>query len=145
MRILLTSSASHVPPRGGSTRSNLAWLAALAASGHACRVVGGALTPDTPEKMTLVRRELEDQEIGPLRRPRFMRWPTRSGEPPFFRSRFGSFNPIGCWFLPKTSAKACCAPRTKPLPAALSTWRTLRSSIRSARRVGIPTARARLW
>ncbi len=65
MRILLTSSASHVPPRGGSTRSNLAWLAALAASGHACRVVGGALTPDTPEKVTLVRRELEDQEIGP--------------------------------------------------------------------------------
>jgi glycosyltransferase involved in cell wall biosynthesis len=64
MRILLASSASHVPPRGGSTRSNLAWLAALAASGHACRVVGGALTPDTPEKMTLVRRELEDQEIG---------------------------------------------------------------------------------
>jgi glycosyltransferase involved in cell wall biosynthesis len=65
MRILLASSASHVPPRGGSTRSNLAWLAALAAGGHGCRVVGGALTPDTPEKMTLVRRELEDQEIGP--------------------------------------------------------------------------------
>jgi glycosyltransferase involved in cell wall biosynthesis len=65
MRILLTSSASHVPPRGGSTRSNLAWLAALAASGHACRVVGGALAPDTPEKMTLVRRELEDQGMGP--------------------------------------------------------------------------------
>jgi glycosyltransferase involved in cell wall biosynthesis len=66
MRILLASSASHVPPRGGSTRSNLAWLAALAASGHACRVVGGALTTDTPEKVTLVRRELEDQEIGAL-------------------------------------------------------------------------------
>jgi len=65
MRILLASSASHIPPRGGSTRSNLAWLAALAASGHACRVVAGALTPDTPEKMTLVRRELEDQEAGP--------------------------------------------------------------------------------
>src|SRR6266852_4135636 len=64
MRILLASSASRVPPRGGATRSNLAWLAALAASGHACRVVGGALTPDTPEKMTLVRRELEDQEMG---------------------------------------------------------------------------------
>jgi glycosyltransferase involved in cell wall biosynthesis len=64
MRILLASSASHVPPRGGSTRSNLAWLAALAASGHVSRVVGGALTPDTPEKVILVRRELEDQEIG---------------------------------------------------------------------------------
>ena len=65
MRILLASSASHVPPRGGSTRSNLAWLAALAAGGHGCRVVGGALTPDTPEKITQVRRELEEQEIGP--------------------------------------------------------------------------------
>jgi len=65
MRILLASSASHVPPRGGSTRSNLAWLAALSVAGHACRVVGGALTPDTPEKVSLVRRELEDQETAP--------------------------------------------------------------------------------
>src|SRR5713226_8109413 len=63
MRLLLTSSASHVPPRGGSTRSNLAWLDALAKSGHACRVVAGALTTDTPEKVALARRELEDQEI----------------------------------------------------------------------------------
>ncbi len=63
MRILLTSSASHVPPRGGSTRSNLAWLEALAAGGHACRVVGGALSTDTPEKLAQVRHELEDQQI----------------------------------------------------------------------------------
>jgi glycosyltransferase involved in cell wall biosynthesis len=63
MRILLTSSASHVPPRGGSTRSNLAWLDALAAGGHACRVVGGALSTDTPEKLAQVRHELEDQQI----------------------------------------------------------------------------------
>ena len=63
MRILLTSSASHVPPRGGSTRSNLAWLDALAAGGHTCRVVGGALSTDTPEKLTQVRHELEDQQI----------------------------------------------------------------------------------
>ena len=54
MRILLTSSASHVPPRGGSTRSNLAWLEALAAGGHACRVVGGALSTDTPERLAQV-------------------------------------------------------------------------------------------
>jgi glycosyltransferase involved in cell wall biosynthesis len=92
MRILLASSASHVPPRGGSTRSNLAWLAALAASGHACRVVGGALTPDTPEKMTLVRRELEDQEIGatspeihavadPVRRAAVLREQVREFQP----------------------------------------------------------------
>jgi glycosyltransferase involved in cell wall biosynthesis len=65
MRILLASSASHLPPRGGSTRSNLAWLATLSAGGHPCRVVGGALNPDTAEKVTLVRRELEDQETVP--------------------------------------------------------------------------------
>jgi len=35
MRVILASSASHVPPRGGSTRSNLAWLDALRASGRA--------------------------------------------------------------------------------------------------------------
>jgi glycosyltransferase involved in cell wall biosynthesis len=63
MRILLTSSASHVPPRGGSTRSNLAWLDALAARGHACRVVGGALSADTADKLAQVCRELEDQQI----------------------------------------------------------------------------------
>lgn len=63
MRILLTSSASHVPPRGGSTRSNLAWIETLAAGGHTCRVVGGALSTDTPEKLALVRHELEDQQI----------------------------------------------------------------------------------
>lgn len=39
MRILLTSNASYDPPRGGSTRSNLKWLAHLAAQGHACLVV----------------------------------------------------------------------------------------------------------
>ena len=64
MRILLASSASHVPPRGGSTRSNLAWLAALRAEGHTCRIVGGTLVADTPEKMALARRELEDQETS---------------------------------------------------------------------------------
>ena len=39
MRILLASTASYVPPRGGSTRSNLKWLDALTANGHVCRVV----------------------------------------------------------------------------------------------------------
>jgi glycosyltransferase involved in cell wall biosynthesis len=64
MRIILASSASHVPPRGGSTRSNLAWLDALRASGHSCRVVAGALVSDTPEKLALLRRETEDQDTG---------------------------------------------------------------------------------
>lgn len=61
MRILLASSASHVPPRGGSTRSNLAWLDALAAHGHTCRIVAGALSAATAEKLAEIRRETEDQ------------------------------------------------------------------------------------
>jgi glycosyltransferase involved in cell wall biosynthesis len=43
MRILLTSNASYAPPRGGSTRSNLAWLSELVRHGHTCRVVCAAL------------------------------------------------------------------------------------------------------
>jgi glycosyltransferase involved in cell wall biosynthesis len=39
MKVLLTSNASYDPPRGGSTRSNLVWLDALADTGHPCRVV----------------------------------------------------------------------------------------------------------
>ena len=42
MRILLTATASYVPPRGGATRSNLIWLDQMARAGHACRVVCGA-------------------------------------------------------------------------------------------------------
>jgi glycosyltransferase involved in cell wall biosynthesis len=42
MRILLTSNASYVPPRGGATRSNLIWLDHLARSGHECRIVCGS-------------------------------------------------------------------------------------------------------
>jgi glycosyltransferase involved in cell wall biosynthesis len=64
MRILLASSASHVPPRGGSTRSNLAWLDALASHGHTCRIVGGALNRGTAEKQAEIRRETEDQDTG---------------------------------------------------------------------------------
>jgi len=39
MRVLLTSNASYDPPRGGSTRSNLAWLRHLSSQGHVCEVV----------------------------------------------------------------------------------------------------------
>ncbi len=42
MRILLTATASYVPPRGGATRSNLIWLDQMAGAGHACRIVCGA-------------------------------------------------------------------------------------------------------
>ncbi|MCL4794347.1 MAG: glycosyltransferase family 4 protein [Bryobacteraceae bacterium] len=39
MRLLLASNASYDPPKGGSTRSNLAWLRPMAARGHEIRVV----------------------------------------------------------------------------------------------------------
>lgn len=42
MRILLASNASYEPPRGGSTRSNLAWLRHLLSAGHDVRVVCAA-------------------------------------------------------------------------------------------------------
>lgn len=41
MRILLAASAAYDPPQGGSTRSNLVWLRALAALGHEVRVLCG--------------------------------------------------------------------------------------------------------
>ena len=47
MRVLLTSNATYDPPRGGSTRSNLAWLEQLAAAGHECVVVCAASDHDT--------------------------------------------------------------------------------------------------
>ncbi len=46
MRVLLASNASYDPPRGGSTRSNLAWLRGLAASGHRCRVISASVGGD---------------------------------------------------------------------------------------------------
>lgn len=49
MRVLLTSNASYVPPRGGSTHSNLVWLRHLAGQGHDCRVVAAA-EHDTPAR-----------------------------------------------------------------------------------------------
>ncbi|HLK20484.1 MAG TPA: glycosyltransferase family 4 protein [Bryobacteraceae bacterium] len=46
MRVLLTSNASYAPARGGSTRSNLAWLRYLAEHKHPCRVVCASLEGD---------------------------------------------------------------------------------------------------
>ena len=63
MRILLTANASYVPPRGGSTRSNLVWLEYLASRGHDCRVVAPAILKDSEYKKERVRADLEDQEI----------------------------------------------------------------------------------
>lgn len=51
MRILLASNASYDPPRGGSTRSNLAWLRRLAGRGHACAVAASALGPEVRDSV----------------------------------------------------------------------------------------------
>jgi glycosyltransferase involved in cell wall biosynthesis len=61
MRILLTSNASFVPPRGGSTRSNRVWLEHLAWRGHACRVVCGAAPASTPEQQAQIELEAKNQ------------------------------------------------------------------------------------
>ena len=53
MRILLTSNASHDPPRGGSTRSNLIWLEHLSASGHDCLVICSALESASDSTLSL--------------------------------------------------------------------------------------------
>jgi glycosyltransferase involved in cell wall biosynthesis len=48
MKVLLTSNASHDPPKGGSTRSNLAWVRHLAAQGHECV----AVAPGVDDRVT---------------------------------------------------------------------------------------------
>ena len=62
MKVLLTSNASHVPPRGGSTRSNLVWLRHLAANGHECRVVCAAAERRTFEERERLESEILQQE-----------------------------------------------------------------------------------
>ncbi len=57
MRILLAANASYVPPRGGATRSNIAWLDVLSAAGHECRVVAAELTQDRAGKLEQIRNE----------------------------------------------------------------------------------------
>ncbi len=39
MKVLLLANASYEPPRGGSTRSNLAWFREMVAAGHECHVL----------------------------------------------------------------------------------------------------------
>lgn len=50
MKILLTSNASYVPPKGGSTRSNLIWLRQLAHRGHECVVVSSTVERSRPDQ-----------------------------------------------------------------------------------------------
>jgi len=63
MRILLTASASYVPPRGGATRSNLLWLEHMAARGHACRVVAGALAESPGKRAQMAQEGLDQQTL----------------------------------------------------------------------------------
>jgi hypothetical protein len=61
VRILLTASASYVPPRGGATRSSLVWLDHLAAAGHPCRIVCASLARDAAGRA----EQMRDEEIEP--------------------------------------------------------------------------------
>jgi glycosyltransferase involved in cell wall biosynthesis len=72
MRLLLAATASYAPPRGGATRSNLAWLNALARAGHECRVVCGAAGPgaEMPRHESVVVLPIEEpaRRVQELRR-----------------------------------------------------------------------------
>ncbi len=61
MRILLAAAASYAPPRGGATRSNLAWLDRLAAAGHQCRILCATI-PDSAGK----REQMREEDIAPV-------------------------------------------------------------------------------
>jgi len=63
MRILLTAHASYVPPRGGATRSNLLWLEYMAAHGHACRVVAGALADSAGKRAQMAQEGSNRQAL----------------------------------------------------------------------------------
>jgi glycosyltransferase involved in cell wall biosynthesis len=65
LRILLTSNAPYLPPRGGSTRSNLAFLEAVVERGHTVRVVAAAAETATELQRTQLRQELAEQQLEP--------------------------------------------------------------------------------
>lgn len=87
MRILLASNASYDPPRGGSTRSNLAWLRRLAAAGHECIVAASSLTQErrisSPEGIaihSIPSLSLHPGELGHLIRETEPDWVLVSSE-----------------------------------------------------------------
>jgi len=71
LRVLLTSNAAYLPPRGGSTRSNLAYLRILAGRGHECRVVAGAPEAITAGQRERLREELREQQLDAAFADRF--------------------------------------------------------------------------
>ncbi len=87
MRILLASNASYDPPRGGSTRSNLAWLRRLCAAGHECAVAASSLDGERrtsrPEGITIQSipsLSLHAAELGRLIREMEPDWVLVSSE-----------------------------------------------------------------
>jgi glycosyltransferase involved in cell wall biosynthesis len=79
MRILLTSNASYIPPRGGATRSNLIWLDHLASAGHQCRIVCGpsGSGAELPHHASIVVLAVEE----PARRVQVLREQIRDFRP----------------------------------------------------------------
>lgn len=67
MRVLLTANASYDPPKGGSTRSNLIWLAHLARTGHHC-VVLCPTDSDKPDFRTVTPDGIEIRAYRDLSR-----------------------------------------------------------------------------
>jgi Glycosyltransferase len=133
MRILLASNASYVPPRGGSTRSNLVWLDQLSAAGHECQIVATAAASNTSGKREQVEVELRQQEIPADSEIRdgvaiahHNGIEVHSVIDPCAGARYwsaasGNSVRTGCWSPPKMWAKSCCAPPIAPLPDAWCT------------------------
>ncbi|MCS6953825.1 MAG: glycosyltransferase family 4 protein [Bryobacterales bacterium] len=102
MRILLTANASYVPPRGGATRSNLAWLEMLSRRGHACRVVAASLVHDPQGKLEQLRQERipleslrveDDIEVAEYRGVRIYAAADPGGRRRLLREQVRSFQP----------------------------------------------------
>jgi glycosyltransferase involved in cell wall biosynthesis len=82
LRILLASNASYLPPRGGSTRSNLAFLGTLAEHGHRVRVIAAAADTHTEAQRSRLERELAEQHLDSVFARRLEHEPVATG---FFR------------------------------------------------------------
>ena len=129
MRILLTSNASYAPPRGGSTRSNLAWLRHLAERGTPlCR--GQRRCGSQERNVQQDRIEIHSSCDLP-RRASVLGEHIRAMQPDWV---LVSSEDLSHVLLREADAGRAAA--------ASFTWRTRRSSSPSGRRVGIPTRKA---
>jgi glycosyltransferase involved in cell wall biosynthesis len=92
MRILLTANASYLPPRGGATRSNLLWLEHMAAGGHECHVVAGAL-PDGVDKRAQMAEEGLNSRTIRQRGVEILAVAERARQAPALRREICNFRP----------------------------------------------------